>query len=80
MQSIIKKVNVQEVAPGTGQRSGARASSGSQRRSGGNGRACEQGVRLLREAERVHAIEITCSCGEVTLVELEYPAASESNQ
>ena len=34
---------------------------------------CEKRVELLREGERVHALEITCSCGEVTLIELDYP-------
>jgi len=38
--------------------------------------APEQGqksVRLLEEAGRVHALEFTCSCGDVTAVELVYP-------
>jgi len=33
---------------------------------------CQKRVQLLREAEVVHAIEVRCSCGEVTVVELEY--------
>lgn len=41
---------------------------------------CAQGVRLLREGGVVHAIEITCSCGEVALVELDYPPAPESSR
>lgn len=32
-----------------------------------------QGVRILRDGEDVRAIEITCACGEVTVVELQYP-------
>lgn len=34
--------------------------------------APEPGVRVHRADGRVHAIEITCSCGETTLVELDY--------
>ena len=41
--------------------------------------ACEQGVRLLSSGGLVHAIEITCSCGEVALVELDYPPAPDSS-
>jgi len=33
----------------------------------------EKAVRLLKEGGRVRAIEFTCSCGEVTVVELQYP-------
>ena len=33
----------------------------------------EKRVELLRVGERVHALELTCSCGEVTVVELDYP-------
>ena len=32
-----------------------------------------QGVKLLREGDDVRAIEITCACGEITVVELQYP-------
>jgi hypothetical protein len=30
-------------------------------------------VELVRVGERVHALELRCSCGETTLVELDYP-------
>jgi hypothetical protein len=33
----------------------------------------QKAVRLLEEGGRTHAIEFTCSCGEVTAVELTYP-------
>lgn len=33
---------------------------------------CQKRVQLLREKDVVHAIEVRCSCGEVTVVELEY--------
>ncbi|MCB9914212.1 MAG: hypothetical protein H6828_03555 [Planctomycetes bacterium] len=32
----------------------------------------EKGVRLLRDGADVRAIEFTCSCGEVTVIELRY--------
>lgn len=70
MQSIIKKVQVREIEPGAAgprpQASRAHAPAG----------PCEQGVRTLSENGQIHAIEITCSCGEVTVVELEYPGAT----
>ena len=30
-------------------------------------------VQLLEEAGRIHAIELTCTCGDVTAIELIYP-------
>jgi len=35
--------------------------------------AHEKRVELLRIGERVHALELTCSCGEITVIELDYP-------
>ncbi len=37
-------------------------------------------VQLLEDEGVVRAIELTCSCGEVTVIELEYtdPASSDS--
>jgi hypothetical protein len=40
-------------------------------------RGCDQRVRLLRADGLVHAIEVTCACGAVTVVELEYPEGTE---
>ncbi|HTF91371.1 MAG TPA: hypothetical protein VK843_23370 [Planctomycetota bacterium] len=37
-----------------------------------NGVRCKKSVQLLREKNIVHGIEVRCSCGEVTLVEIEY--------
>lgn len=37
-------------------------------------------VELLRVGERVHALELTCSCGEVTLIELDYPGRDEDTE
>ena len=33
---------------------------------------CQKSVQVLRENDVVHAIEVRCSCGELTVVELEY--------
>jgi len=35
--------------------------------------AHDKRVELLRIGARIHALELTCSCGETTLIELEYP-------
>lgn len=40
--------------------------------------AHEKSVRALTTDGRVQAVEITCSCGEVTLVELAYDRAPEA--
>jgi hypothetical protein len=39
-------------------------------------RACRKDVRLVVLDGSVRGIELTCSCGETTLIELEYPAAA----
>lgn len=44
---------------------------------GGAARACEKSVQLLRVEGSVRALEITCSCGEKTVVELDYAKAKE---
>ena len=36
------------------------------------GARCKKSVQLLRENNVVHAVEVHCSCGEITLVEFEY--------
>lgn len=38
----------------------------------------EKQVRLLREDEVVRAVELTCSCGEVTVIELAYAEPVET--
>lgn len=40
------------------------------------GRA-EKRVRLLRDRGRVYALELSCACGERTVVELEYEVEGE---
>lgn len=37
-----------------------------------NGSRCKKSVQLLRENDVVHAIEVRCSCGEITVVEINY--------
>lgn len=66
MQSIIKKAEL--------------AAAPARKPSPARPQGCEPGVRLLRAGGVVHAIEITCSCGEVALVELDYPPAPETSR
>jgi len=44
----------------------------------GKAAACAKSVRTLSSDHRVRAIEITCSCGEKTLVELDVEEKSSS--
>jgi len=67
MQSIVKKHFVQVEAQAGG--AAGRAANGAAR--------CKKSVRLLRVGTLVQALELTCSCGEVTVVEFEYPAQEE---
>ena len=41
---------------------------------------CAKSVRLMQSEGLVHAIELRCSCGEVTLIELDYsePESAET--
>ena len=41
-------------------------------------RACRKDVRLVVLDGTVRGIELTCSCGETTLIELEFPAKSDT--
>jgi len=36
-------------------------------------------LRFLEEEGVIHAIEVTCSCGESTLIELQYPAENAAH-
>jgi len=69
MHSIVKKqfVQVDSNPVGVAPRPGASAA------------RCKKSVRLLRVESVVQAIEVTCSCGETTLVELEYPPSKEKS-
>jgi len=58
-----KSVRAQEgaaAAPATGAQSAARS-------------RCAKSVQLLSVQGAVRAIELRCSCGEATVIELEYP-------
>jgi hypothetical protein len=68
MSSVIKKSNVQ--LTGHAAAPGARTPLAS-------APTCASRVRPLRIGGVVAALEITCTCGETTLVELDYPQASE---
>lgn len=39
------------------------------------GRRCEKSARPITIEGAIRAIEVTCSCGETTVIELEYPHA-----
>jgi len=67
MQAIVKKQFVQVDAQE--HTSAVRGSSAP--------RSCKKSVRLLRINGSVQALEVTCSCGEITVVELDYQAAKE---
>ena len=38
---------------------------------------CQKSVQLVRENAVVHALQVRCTCGEVTLVEFEYGPSAE---
>jgi hypothetical protein len=68
VQSIVKKqfVQVDGMPAADLVRPGARAA-----------QRCKKSVRVLRLENVVRALEVTCSCGETTVVEIEYPSAKE---
>lgn len=66
MNGIIKRQNV---------RVEEQASTPSRRANGAT--HGQKSVRLLELEGRVHALELRCACGEVTVVELDYPDASQ---
>ena len=68
MSSVIKRTNVQLAS---------NASAGGARGPAANASTCANRVRPLRVGDVVAALEITCSCGETTVVELDYPKVSE---
>ena len=41
------------------------------------GARCQKSVQLVRENDVVHALQVRCTCGEVTLVEFEYGPSAE---
>lgn len=74
MSSIIKsnrvRVDARVAAAGGAQRVGPGASQPSE--------ACEKAVRLLEMGGRVHALELSCLCGEITIIELDYPSEART--
>lgn len=66
MHSIIKSGHVRKREPGVPQPATQRGTP-----------VCHKSVRLLELEQVVHAIEFTCSCGEVSVVELDYPEPTE---
>jgi hypothetical protein len=64
MSAIIKKKNVRQVEPGAQPSPAAPLPRRPQRG--------KKKVELLRVQGRVRALELTCSCGEKTVVELGY--------
>ncbi len=40
----------------------------------------EKAVRLIEMDGQVHAIELTCTCGEVSVVRLEYPSGGTNDE
>jgi hypothetical protein len=62
MQRVIKRSSVDWIGPGATPASKATAER----------RAPARAVRLLRLDGRVYAIEFTCACGQVSVLELEY--------
>jgi len=72
MSSIIKKADVR---PGEGDSAESPALPASCAPSRSR-RVDDKRVVLVRVGERVHALELVCSCGETTLIEFDYPEDS----
>ncbi|HUR28562.1 MAG TPA: hypothetical protein VM509_10275 [Planctomycetota bacterium] len=70
METIIKNDRVR-VGDSSGETPPA-LPAGSPDGSNRNGARCKKSVQLLREKDVVHAIEVRCSCGEITVVEISY--------
>ena len=68
MPSVIKRTSVQLASAAPAPSSKIHAP---------QGRPCAKSVRPLRVGGVVCALEITCSCGETIVVELDYPQAPE---
>ena len=66
MHSVIKSGQVRKMEPGVPQPETQRGTP-----------VCRKSVRLLEVEQVVHAIEFTCSCGEKTVVELDYPEPTQ---
>lgn len=74
--TIIKRDRVQVAANPVPVGAKAHASHAAAHGAAGAHAGDAKSVRLLEHDGRVRAIELTCSCGEVTVIELDYPAAA----
>jgi hypothetical protein len=71
MHSIIKHDRV-SVSDGSAEVPSALPARGAPAAGGKAAPRCRKSVQLLREKDVVHAVEVRCSCGETTVIELEY--------
>ncbi len=71
MHTIVKKSFVQVESLGAARPAGVAGRIAAAASSAGA--RCKKSVKLLRLDAATHALEVTCSCGEVTVVELEHP-------
>ena len=69
MSSILKRTEVRLGAGAVGPGSDAPPTPATSRPRGAHAKR----VELVRIGDRVHALELRCSCGETTLIELDYP-------
>jgi len=73
--TIIKRHRVRDGAPAPAK---VRSTPGAQ--SAAQPGASDKSVRLLEQDGRVYAIELTCSCGDVSVIELDYPDEPRSQE
>jgi len=73
MSSIIKRAAVRSAEAAEGP---ALPQAGGRARPRG---AHSKRIELVRVGQRVHALELTCACGETTLIELDYPDEDSPN-
>jgi hypothetical protein len=68
MQSVIKHSRVHDDEDESDVPSALPAAAAGSRSSA----RCKKRVQLLRDKDVVRAVEVRCSCGEITIVEFEY--------
>ncbi|MFT4649305.1 MAG: hypothetical protein ACI87O_002313 [Planctomycetota bacterium] len=72
MESIILKATDGRIQPLSVKNLLNQSKAGASRRSGD---ACKPEIKVLKVGSDVRGVEVRCSCGEVTVVELTYPQA-----
>jgi hypothetical protein len=72
MSSIIKRTEIQQGPTGAPGPTGPALPATAVRARGPHAKQ----VELVRVGARIHALELRCSCGETTLIELDYPEDS----